>query len=137
MIFIGYENNIYCFLYYIQENIIFCSIHAIFDKKLFSKYTDFHTKEYKLYNKLLDKISPETELLVPNPFEKDRPAPVPIPHTSISLIQNNPPTYSSSPSLSYKFTSPLPTPGSKKPIVEIEEDNNVNYNGEIQLFSPQ
>ena len=94
MIFIRYKNNSYCFLCYIQENIIFCSTHAIFDKKLFSKYTNFYKKVYKLYNKLLDKIGLGTELLVPNSFEKDRPTSVFILYTSISLIQNNPPTHS-------------------------------------------
>ena len=81
MIFIGYENNSYYFTYYTQENIIFCFIYAIFDEKLFSKYTNFHVKEYKLYNKLLNKISLEIELLVPNSSKKDRLTPVPISHT--------------------------------------------------------
>jgi len=55
MIFIGYEND-NCFMYYIQENIILYSTHAIFNKKLFSKYIDSCIKKYKLYDKLLDKI---------------------------------------------------------------------------------
>ena len=54
----------------IQENIIFYSIYTIFYKKLFSKYTDFHVKEHKLYNKLLDKISLEIESLVPDCSKK-------------------------------------------------------------------
>ena len=65
MIFIGYKNNHYCFMHHIQGNIIFYSTYAIFNKKLFSKCTDSHTKECNLYNKLLDKISPETESPVP------------------------------------------------------------------------
>jgi len=68
--FIRYEDNDYCFICYIQENIIFCSTHAIFDKKLFPKYTNSLLKECKLYNKLLNKISPETELLVLDPSRK-------------------------------------------------------------------
>ena len=68
-------------MYYIQENIIFHSIYTIFDEEIFSKYTNSHTKECKLYDKLLDKISSETELLVPDPFRKDRPALIPILHT--------------------------------------------------------
>jgi len=63
MIFIGYENNNYWFMYHSQENVILHSTHAIFNKKFFSKYTDFHVKEHKLYNKLLDKINPETDVM--------------------------------------------------------------------------
>ena len=59
MIFIGYKNNSYCFMCYIQGNIIFHSTYTIFDKKLFPKYTNSHIKEHKLYDKLLDKISLE------------------------------------------------------------------------------
>jgi len=133
IIFIEYKNNGYCFMYHIQENIIFCSTHAIFDEGFFPKCTNSHTKEHKLYNKLLDKTSLETESLAHNSSGKDRPVPVPIPHTSISPIQNNPPTHSPLSSLSYKSISPPPTPGSKKLTVEIEETNDV----EMQLHSPQ
>ena len=35
MIFIRYENNGYCFMHYIQENIIFHFTYAIFDERLF------------------------------------------------------------------------------------------------------
>jgi len=60
--------------------------------------------------KLLDKISPETELSIPSPSSKNRPTLVSIPH-----IQNNPSTHSLSPSLSYKSLFLLPTLGSKSP----------------------
>jgi len=70
IIFIGYKDNSYCFMYYIQGNIIFHFIYAIFDKKLFFKYTDFYMKEHKLYNKLLDKISSETELSMSSSSKK-------------------------------------------------------------------
>ena len=136
MIFIEYEDNWYCFICHIQENTIFCSIHAIFDKKLFSKYTNFHAKEYKLYNELLNKTSLETELLMLNSSRKDGPALVPIPHIPIFLIQNNPTTCSLSPSLSYKSIFSLPTLGPKKPTVEIEEINDVNFDVEMQPPSP-
>ena len=129
MIFIRYKDNGYCFIYYTLGNIILCSIYAIFDKELFSQYTNSHTKEHKLYNKLLDKISPEIELLVPSSSEKDGPALVSIPYISIPLIQNNPPT--PSPSFSYKSPSFLPTPVSKKSTVEIEENNDVDSDVEI------
>jgi len=137
MIFIGYKNNRYCFICHIQENIIFCSIHAIFDKGLFPKYTDFYAKECKLYDKLLNKISPETELLVPDSSRKDGPSLVPIPHTSIPPIQNNSPTCFSSPYFSYKFISSPPTPRFKMPMVEIEEDDNIDSDVEMQPPSSQ
>ena len=133
--FIGYEDNSYYSIHYIQENIILHSIHAIFDEKFFSKYTDSHVKECKLYNKLLNKISSETELLVSGPSSKDRPTPVPILHIPIPLIQNNPSCFPS-PFLSYKFPSPLPFPGPKKPIVEIKEADNVDSDIETQSLSP-
>jgi len=40
MIFIGYKNNDYYFICYIQGNIIFHSIYAIFNKKLLFKYIE-------------------------------------------------------------------------------------------------
>ena len=94
-------------------------------------------KEHKLYNKLLDKISLEIELLVPSPFEKDKPVPVSILLISIPFIQSNYPIYSPLSSLSYKSLSFLPTLESKKPIVKIEENDNVNSDIEIQVLSPQ
>ena len=97
----------------------------------FSKCTDSHTKEHKLYDKLLDKISLETELSVSDPSRKDGPTPVPTLHILISPIQNNPSTCFSSPSISYKSISSLPTLRFKKPIVKIEEDDNVDSDVEI------
>ena len=61
IIFIGYEDNSYHFIYYKQGNIIFHSTHVIFDEGLFPKCIKFYAKEHKLYDKLLDKISPEIE----------------------------------------------------------------------------
>ena len=137
IIFIGYEDNSYCFMYYIQRNIIFHFTYAIFDKGLF-KYTNSHAKEYKLYDKLLDKISLETELLVPDLSRKDEPVLVSILHIFIPSIQNNSPTCSSLSFLFYKFIFPLPISGSKKLTVEIEEKNNdVDSDVEMQLLSPQ
>ena len=89
-----------------------------------------------MYDKLLDKISSETELLAPNSSGKDGPTLVPIPHTSISPIQNNPPTCSSLSSLSYKSISFLPTPRYKKLIVENNENNeNNNVNSDVKIQS--
>ena len=137
MIFIRYEDNGYYFVCYTQGNIICCSTHAIFDKRLFSKCTDSYAREHKLYDKLLDKTSSETELLVPNPSGKDGPAPIPIPHTSISPTPNNLPTHSPSSLLSYKSTSSLLTPGFKKLIVDIEENGDIDTDVEMQPPSPQ
>jgi len=131
MIFIGYEDNGYCFIYHIQGNIIFHSIYTVFNKELFSKCTKPHAKEYKLYDKLLNKISPETELLIPGSSGKNGPAPVPIPS-----IQNNSSTYFSLSFLSYKFLFSLLILKSRKPIVEIKKDNNVDSNVEMQPLSP-
>jgi len=86
-------NNEYCFICHIQGNIIFCSTHAIFDEGLFPKYTDSHTKECKLYDKLLNKISSKIESSVSDSSGKDRHAPLPTPHIPISPIQNNLPTH--------------------------------------------
>ena len=106
VIFIGYEDNEYCFMHHTQGNTIFCSTYAIFYEKLFPKCTNSHAKEHKLYDELLDKTSPETELLISNSSKKDESALVPIPHTYISPIQNNPSTHLPSLSLSYKSISP-------------------------------
>ena len=137
MIFIGYEDNRYCFMHHTQENIIFYSTHAIFDERLFSKYTDSHTKEYKLYDKLLNKTSPETKLSVSDSSGKNGPALIPIPHTHIPPTPDNLPTCSLSPSLSYKFISLPLTPEFKKPVVNIEENDDINTDVEMQLPSSQ
>jgi len=123
-------------MYHTQENIIFCSTHTIFDKKFFPKYTKSCVKEYKLYNKLLNKISWEIELLVSRPFSEDKPALLSIPYISISPIQNNSPCFLSL-SLSYKSPSLLPLPVSKKPIVKVEKVDDIEFNVEIWSLSPQ
>jgi len=92
-------------------------------------------KECKLYNKLLNKISSETKLLVSGPSRKNRPTSILILHISIPSIQNNPPYFPSS-FLSYKFLSLLPFQVPKKPIVEIKEADNVNSDIEMQSLSP-
>jgi len=46
-------------------------------------------KEYKLYDKLLNKISLKTKLSVFEPSGKDGPALIPILQTSILFIHNN------------------------------------------------
>ena len=116
--------------------IIFYSTHAIFDKEIFSKCTDSYTKEHKLYNKLLDKISLEIELLIPSLLEKDEPTLVFIPHILISSIQSNSPTCSPLPFFFYKSLFFSFTLGSKKPIIKIEENDDVDSNIKIWSLSP-
>ena len=137
IIFIGYEDNGYHFIHHIQENTIFCSKYAIFDEELFLKCMNSHAKEHKLYDELLDKTSLETESLMSNSSKKDVLAPVSIPHTSISPIQNNSSIHSPSPFLSYKSISPSPTLEPKKFTVEIEETNDVDSDVEMQPPGPQ
>ena len=76
IIFIGY--NGYYFICHVQKNVIFYFTYTIFNKEFFFKCTNSHVKEHKLYIKLLDKISPETELSVSRPSSEDKPAPIPI-----------------------------------------------------------
>ena len=104
-------------MYYIQENITFHSTQAIFDEEFFPKYTNSHPKKYKLYNKLLKKISPETKSSVLGPSGKNGPAPVHIPHIYIPLIQNNSPTHFPLLFIFCKFLFLSSTP---KSIIEVE-----------------
>jgi len=115
-----------------QENVILHSIYAIFNEKFFSKYIDSHVKEYKFYNKLLDKISLETKSLMPGPSSKDGPAPVSILPTSIPLVQNNPHSHSLSPSISYKSLSFLPSLMPKLFLVRVEEVND-NIDTDVEM----
>ena len=121
----------------IHKEISFSTPHIPSLMRDFFQYINSHAKEHKLYDKLLDKISPETELSVSDPSGKDGPALVPTSYTPVPPIQNNPPTCSSLLSLSYKSTSLSPTPGFKKPTVEIEENDDINSDVEIQSPSPQ
>jgi len=116
---------------YTQGNIIFYFTHAIIDEELFSKYTDSCVKEYKLYDKFLDKISLETESSVSGPSGKDEPTIVLILHTPIPFIQNNSSSYFSLSSHFYKSLSLLLSPVFKKLTVKVEEVNNINSNVEI------
>jgi len=87
MVFIGYKGKCYHFMHYTQGNMIFCFTYTIFDEKFFHKYTNSCIKEYKLYDKLLDRISLEIELSVPEPSGENRLALVFIPHIHICPIQ--------------------------------------------------
>jgi len=110
------------------------SFYFIYNKEFFPKYTNFCTKEHKLYDKLLDKISLKIELLVLDPSEKNGLALVPISHTPFFSIQNNFLLCFSLFSLSYKSPSPSSPPVSKKSTVEVED---VNSDVEIQSLSFQ
>ena len=118
-----------------QENVILHSTHTIFNEKFFFKYTDFHVKEHKLYNKLLDKINPETESLMHEPFSKNRPALVSVLFTPIPPVKNNPPSHSSSssPSISYKSLSLLFSLMPKLFSVRVEEVNN-NIDTDVMIM---
>jgi len=86
---------------------------------------------------LVDKISSEIKLSASSPSGKDGPAPVPILHISISLIQNNSSTHFSLSSLFHKFPSLTPILRFKKLIIEIKEVDDVGSDVEMQSFSPQ
>ena len=90
-------------------------------RKFFLKCTNSHIKEYKLYNKLLNKISLEIELLVPGPSRKDKLTPVFTLCMPISLIQNISFTCSPLFSFSYKFSVFSFTLRSKRLIIEIKK----------------
>ena len=89
MIFIGYKDKCYHFMHHTQENMIFCSTYAIFDEEFFHKYINSCIKEYKLYDRLLDRISLEIESSVPEHSGENRPTPVSISYIYILPIQNN------------------------------------------------
>jgi len=65
------------------------------------------------------------------PSGRDRPTLVSILYISILLTQNNPPTCSSLFSLFYKSLFLLPISESKKPILEIEKNNNIDSDVEM------
>ena len=114
----------------------FYFIYAIFNKKFFPKYTDSYMKEYKLYNKLLDKTSPEIESSAFRSSSKDRPTPIFILYIPILFIQNNSSSYFLLLSFSYKSLSLLLLPIPKKPIVEIDEVDDIDSDIKIQYLSP-
>ena len=81
----------------------------------------------------MDKITLETELSTFIPSKKDEPALIPI---SIPPTKNNLPNHSLLSSLSYKSLSLSPILKSKKSIVKIEENDNIDSDFEIQPLSP-
>ena len=121
MIFIRYEDNGYRFICHTQENVIFRSTQAIFDKGHFPKCLSSYPKEQMSPSRLI----PEIELSAPGPSGVDKPAltlfsPTPTyPRSFTSPIPPNLPTHSESPSPSPPLTL------SKWFSVKIEEVEDV------------
>jgi len=131
MIFIGYEDNSYRFIYHTQGNIIFHSTQAIFDEEYFPRCLSAHSKEQIPPGRLI----PEIESSAPEPFSVDKLALTPFPPTPAHprpftpLISPNLPTHSESPSLSPPLTLP------KWSSVKIEDDEDNKDEG-IKMHSP-
>ena len=85
----------------------------------------------------MNKISLESESLISGSSKKYRLAPVLILHIYIPSIQNNPPTYSLLLFLSYKFSSLSSIPESRKLIVKIQENDDVDSDIEMWPLSFQ
>jgi len=120
MIFIGYEDNGYRFIYHIQGNVIFHSTQAIFDEGHFSRCPLSHPREQTPPSRL----TPEIELSAPGPFGVDESAPTLFPPTPAYPRLSTPPT---SPNLPTHSESPSPFPPLTPPkwssvkIKEIED----------------
>ena len=87
IIFIGYKDNGYRFIYHTQGNVIFCSTQAIFDEGHFSRCSSSYSREQIPPGRL----TPEIELSVPKPFGIDEPVPTPFPPTPIHPRPFTPP----------------------------------------------
>jgi len=103
MIFIGYKNNGYRFICHTQENIIFCSTQAIFDKGHFSKCPSSYSREQMPPGRL----TPEIELLALGSSSIDESAPTPFLPT---LVHPRPFTPPISPNLPTHSESSSPSP---------------------------
>jgi len=129
MIFIGYEDNGYRFICHTQENVIFRSTQAIFDKGLFPRCPSSRPREQMPSGRL----TPEIESLVPGPFGIDEPAPIPFPPTPVyprsptPPISPNLPTHSESPSPSPPLTSPKWSSVKIEEIEEVEDEDVEMY----------
>jgi len=132
MIFIGYKDNGYKFICHTQENVIFHSTQAIFDKGHFSRYPSSHSREQMPPSRLI----PEIELSAPEPFGIDEPASTLFLPTSAHSrpftppIPPNLPTHSESPSSSPPLTLP------KWSSVKIEEVKDIEMHSPSP-FSPE
>jgi len=133
MIFIGYENNGYRFIRHTQGNVIFHSTQAIFDEEHFPRCPSSHSREQIPPGRLTSEI----ELLTPEPFGVNEPAPISFsptpahPRPFTPPIPPNLPTHSESPSLSPPLTPPKQ---SSVKIKEVEDDEDENV--EMHSLSP-
>ena len=121
IIFIGYKDNSYRFIYHTQGNVIFYSTQAIFDEEHFPRCPSFHSREQMPPGRL----TPEIESLAPGPFGVDKPTLTPFlptpayPRPFTPPIPPNLPTHSESPSPSPPLIPP------KQSSVKIEEVEDV------------
>jgi len=131
MRFIGYENNSYRFICYIQRNVIFRFTQAIFDEGHFPRCLSSHSREQMPSGRL----TLETESSVPEPFGIDKPAPTSFPPTSVyprpstPPISPNLPTHSESPS---SFPLLIPSKQSSVKIKDIEDIEDED----VEIHSP-
>jgi len=126
MIFIGYEDNGYRFIYYTQGNVIFCSTQAIFDEGHFPKCPSSYPREQISSGRL----TPEIESSAPEPFGVDKPAPtLAYPRPFTPPISPNLPTHSESLSPSSPLTPP------KRSSVKIEEVKD-DKDKDVKMHSP-
>ena len=131
MIFIGYEDNGYKFIRHTQENVIFCSIQAIFDEEHFSRCPSSYSREQIPPDRLI----PEIELLAPGPFGINEPALISFPPTPVYPRPFTPPI---PPNLPTHLESPSPSPPLIQPkwsSVKIEEIEDVE-DKDVEMHSP-
>ena len=131
MIFIGYEDNGYRFIRHTQENVIFCSTQAIFDKGHFPRCPSSHPREQTSPGRL----TPEIESSAPGPSGVDEPALTSFPLTPVHSRPSTPPIPPNFPTHS---ESPSPSPPlipSKQSLVKIEEVEDVE-DEDVEMLSP-
>ena len=131
MIFIGHEDNGYRFICHTQENVIFHSTQAIFDKRHFPKCPLSHPREQMPSGRL----TPEIESSAPGPFGVDEPAPTPFLPTPAHSRSSTPPIPPNLPTYS-EFLSPSPplTP-TKRSLVKIKEVED-DEDEDVEMHSP-
>jgi len=126
MIFIGYEDNGYRFIYYTQGNVIFYSTQVIFDEGHFPKCLSSYPRKQISSGRL----TPEIESSAPESFGVDKPAPtLAYPRPFTPLIPPNLPTHSESPSPSPPLIPP------KRSSVKIEEVKD-DEDKDVEIHSP-
>jgi len=126
MIFIGYKDNGYRFIYHTQGNVIFHSTQAIFDKGHFPRCPSSDSREQTPPGRL----TPEIESLAPEPFGINEPPLTPFPPTPAHPRPFTPPIPPNLPTHSESSSpSPLLTPPKRSSVkikeVEDDEDEDV------------